>query len=110
MNEKTIIVKQGSFGSLVRGIVIGAAIGLLFAPRSGHETRDMLAQRGNEMKDQAMDMANNTRDRAQTFIDDARNKINDSMKSVTQGSGMSKRELERDVEIMEDINNPNYNL
>ncbi len=110
MNERTIIIKQGSFGSLVRGIIIGAVIGMLFAPRSGRETRDMLVQRGTEFKDQAMDVANNTRDRAQSLIDDTRNKINDSMKSVTQGSGMSKKELERDLEIMDDINNPNYNL
>jgi gas vesicle protein len=108
MNERTIIVKQGSFGSLLRGVIIGAAIGLLFAPRSGRETRDMLAQRSNTIKDKAVDMANDTRNRAQNVIDDTRNKIQDSMKNITQGSGMSKKELERDLEIMEDINNPNY--
>jgi len=110
MNEKTIIVKQGSFGSLLRGIIIGAALGLLFAPRSGRETRDMIAERGNEFKGKAADMAKDTRERAQHFIDDTRNKIDDSVKNITQGSGVSKKELERDLEIMEDINNPHYPL
>ncbi len=117
MDAKTIVVKQGSFGSFVRGMMIGAALALLFAPHSGQETRDMLTQKSGELKDKAMDMANETRDRAQNVISDARNKIQDtvksaqdSVKSVAKSSDESKAELEREVTILEDINNPNYNV
>jgi gas vesicle protein len=43
------------FGSFVLGGLLGALIGLLFAPRSGRETREMIAERGQEYLDQAMD-------------------------------------------------------
>lgn len=36
------------FGAFLLGGLIGAVLGLLFAPRSGRETRDMLADRANE--------------------------------------------------------------
>ncbi len=117
MKERTIVVKQGSFGSFLRGMMVGAVIALLFAPRSGQETRDMLNQKSGELKDRAMDMANETRDRAQNAISDAKNKIQDTVKSAqdtvksavkSSDSGESKEELEREVTILEDINNPNY--
>lgn len=114
MDEKTIIVKQGSFGSFLRGVLIGAGIALLLAPKSGRETRTMLTERGTEIKDKAVNLASDTRDRAQTVISDARNKIQDTVKSAQQGiantTDPSKQELEREVTILEDINNPNYNL
>ena len=33
------------------GAVVGVAIGLLYAPQSGAETREMLAQKASEVKD-----------------------------------------------------------
>lgn len=115
MEEKTIIIKQGSFGSFLRGMLIGGAIALLFAPRAGRETRQMLSDRSSDIKDKAVNLVNDTRDRAQTVINDARNKVDDTMKSVRQGQGISNKdattsELKREVAIMEDINDPNYNL
>jgi len=36
------------FGAFLFGGLIGAVLGLLFAPRSGQETREMLAEKGQE--------------------------------------------------------------
>lgn len=115
MEEKTIVIKQGSFGSFLRGMIIGGVIALLLAPRSGRETRQMLNDKSTEIKGKATGLVNDTRDRAQSVISDARSKIEDTMKNVKEGADTSTqndtvRELKRELEITEDINNPNYPL
>ena len=48
---------NGNFSGLVVGTLVGAAVGagvaLLCAPRSGEETREMLADKARELKDRA---------------------------------------------------------
>ncbi len=114
MEERTIIIKQGSFGSFLRGLAVGAVIALLFAPRSGEDTRSMLKDRGMQVRDQAMDIAKDIPNRAQGYMQDARNKINETIQGVKQSaqdaSGDSNKELKRELEIMEEVNNPNYNV
>ena len=44
------------FGAFLLGGMVGAVLGLLFAPRSGKETRDMLAERADEYWGQAGDL------------------------------------------------------
>lgn len=51
------------FGAFVLGGLVGALIGMLFAPRSGKETREMLAERGQEYLDSAMDVYDDGRDK-----------------------------------------------
>lgn len=115
MEEKMIVIKQGGgFGTFLRGAIIGAAVALLFAPRSGRETRSMLSERSSEMYDKARYIAQDTRDRATTVVSDARNKIEDTIQGVKQGvtntQEKASKDLKREVEIMEDMNNPHYNL
>lgn len=110
MDEKTIIVKQGSFGSFVRGLVVGVGLAMLFAPRSGEQTRQMLNERGTDIKDRAVNIAKDTRDRAQGYIHEARSKIEDTVKGSKEGLEESNKELKRELNIMEDVNNPHYNL
>lgn len=47
-NSKIVIAALG-------GAIIGAGIALLFAPASGKETRDMIAEKANEAKDAVAD-------------------------------------------------------
>jgi gas vesicle protein len=44
------------FGSFLLGGLVGVVLGLLFAPRSGAETREMLTDRANEYWGQANEM------------------------------------------------------
>ena len=51
--------KQCNIGGTVVAFAVGAAVGaglaLLFAPRSGRETRELLARRAGDLRDKAVD-------------------------------------------------------
>ena len=64
---------KGSFSAFLAGLGIGVGIGMLFAPKTGAETRqqiktkagegkEYLKQRGSELKDQANDLIEKGRD------------------------------------------------
>jgi len=48
---------------------IGAVIALLFAPRSGRETREIIAQRAAESKERVLTTSRNVGDKVSTYID-----------------------------------------
>jgi gas vesicle protein len=81
MENREIIVKRNSFGSLLSGFLIGgmigAAVALLAAPQSGMETRAMIGDRANELRDRATNIASDTRDRATKVIASARDQATD---------------------------------
>ncbi len=81
MQNREIIIKRGSFGSLLSGFIIGGLIGagvaLLSAPQSGAETRAMLGDEASQMRDTAMQAASDTRDRAGKMISNARDQATD---------------------------------
>lgn len=41
----------GFMGGLILGVILGAILALLFAPKSGHETREMVSQTVTDLKD-----------------------------------------------------------
>src|SRR5260221_12293091 len=51
------------------GLGIGALIGILFAPKSGEETREYLAQKADEGKEYAQKKARELRERAEDLVD-----------------------------------------
>jgi gas vesicle protein len=51
------------------GLGIGALIGILFAPKSGEETRDYLASKAEEGRDYAQKKARELRERAEDLIE-----------------------------------------
>ena len=51
------------------GSGIGAIIALLFAPRSGRETRDMIAQRTAENKERLSTTGRNVSEKVTTYIE-----------------------------------------
>lgn len=114
MDERTIIIKKGSGGSLLTGMLIGAGLALLFAPHAGAETRTMLGEKGLEIRDKATEIARDTRERAQQSLMDARNKMQEKMRSMKEGASMAAenetKQLKKEMEIMEEINNPSFPL
>jgi gas vesicle protein len=51
------------------GLGIGALVGILFAPKSGDETRDYLSSKADEGRDYAQKKARELRERAEDLIE-----------------------------------------
>lgn len=47
----------GFFAGIVVGAMIGVALGFLFAPRAGAETRDVLRKKASEVKGKASELS-----------------------------------------------------
>ncbi len=78
--ENSTISKLGYF--LVGG-GIGAIIALLFAPRSGRETRDMIAQRAVESKERLTSASRNVSDKVSTYIDKGKDLVNTQKEQIS---------------------------
>jgi gas vesicle protein len=63
------------FAYLLVGLGIGAAIGLLFAPKSGEETRDLIAEKGRDGAQWVTDRSNELSKAVQSAAKDAGRKM-----------------------------------
>ncbi|HVN21316.1 MAG TPA: YtxH domain-containing protein [Dongiaceae bacterium] len=65
-----------SFVWFLAGLGLGALAGILYAPRSGSETRDQLRARAEEGKEYVRSRAREARDQAQQWADRGREVVN----------------------------------
>lgn len=57
------------FGWFLAGLGIGAAIGMLYAPKSGQETREDLRRRAEDGRDYVVNRAKEAREQASKLVD-----------------------------------------
>lgn len=55
---------------------IGAVIALLFAPRSGRETREIIAQRAAESRERVLSTSRNVGEKVSTYIEKGKEVVN----------------------------------
>jgi gas vesicle protein len=67
---------SNSFGWFLAGIGLGALVGVLYAPRSGSETRDVLRARAEEGRDYMRTRAREARSQASDWVDRGRDVVN----------------------------------
>jgi gas vesicle protein len=71
------------------GLGVGALVGVLFAPKSGEETRDFLSKKADEGRDYAQRKAKELRERADDLIErgkEVANRQKDSINAAVEGA------------------------
>jgi gas vesicle protein len=67
---------SNSFLWFLAGLGIGAVAGVLYAPRSGNETREALRSRAEEGRDYVRSRARDVRSQAEEWVDRGRDVLN----------------------------------
>jgi gas vesicle protein len=67
---------SNSFVWFLAGLGLGALAGVLYAPRSGSETREVLRARAEEGRDYVRNRAREARDQASQWADKGRDVVN----------------------------------
>jgi gas vesicle protein len=116
-DEPYVVIEksEGSTGSFLLGLALGAGVALLFAPRSGQETRRDLNRRATRVRDAAQgvaeDLTESVRDRfhearqqVEERIDSARHAVEVKRQQVTQAvqagraaAAQAREDLERRI-------------
>lgn len=65
------------------GLGVGALVGILFAPKSGEETREFLSQKADEGRDYAQKKARELRERADDLIERGKEVASRQKESIT---------------------------
>ena len=69
---------------LLAGIGIGTIVGILVAPRPGHETREFLTQRADEARQRAQQKARELRERADDLLQRGREVLSEQLERGRQ--------------------------
>lgn len=64
-----------NLGFFLAGLGVGAVLALLFAPQSGKETRDLIAQRANEGRDFMASKTKELRSQAEDLVEKGKERI-----------------------------------
>jgi gas vesicle protein len=65
-----------SFLWFLAGLGVGAVVGVLYAPRSGDETREVLRSKAQEGRERVRQQARRAREQASDFMDRGREVLN----------------------------------
>lgn len=78
------------------GLGIGALIGLLFAPKSGEETREYLSQKADEGREFAQKKAKELRERAEDLIERGKEVATRQRESITAAVDAGREAYQRE--------------
>lgn len=78
------------------GLGIGALVGILFAPKSGEETRDYLSQRAEEGKEYAQRKARELRERAEDLVERGKQVASKQRESISAAVDAGREAYQRE--------------
>jgi gas vesicle protein len=81
------------------GLGIGALIGILFAPKSGEETRDYLSSKADEGRDYAQKKARELRERAEDLLERSREIMARQKDAVSSAVEAGKETYKREANL-----------
>lgn len=89
---------EPGIGTLLMGIAIGAGIALLFAPKTGEETRRDLQRRARKVSDQAQDLVSEVTGSVSQTIQSAREKVETRIDSTRSAVELKRRQVSNAVD------------
>lgn len=96
MSENNVGSKVSFF---LVGLGIGALIGILFAPKSGEDTREYLSSKADEGREFAQRKARELRDRAEDLIERSKEIMAKQKEAVTSAIDAGKETYKRESKI-----------
>jgi gas vesicle protein len=94
-DERYVVIERSEpgIGSFILGLAVGAGIALLFAPRSGEETRRDLQKRAKRVGDKAQDFVSEMTDSVSQTINSAKEKVENRIDSTRHAVELKKRQV-----------------
>ncbi|MGA9980454.1 MAG: YtxH domain-containing protein [Candidatus Sulfotelmatobacter sp.] len=93
---------SNSFAWFLAGLGLGAVVGVLYAPRSGTETREVLRARAEEGRDFVRNRAREAREQAAEWADRGRDVVNqqkEQFRSAYEAGRQAYREATTDTGV-----------
>jgi gas vesicle protein len=89
---------NGSIGNLLLGVAIGAGVALLFAPRSGEETRGDIRRRARHAGDTVKGVAQGVTGQVVGSFESARSRVEEQIDSARTAIEIKKQQVTRAME------------
>jgi len=87
------------FSFFLVGMGIGALLGILFAPKSGEETREYLSSKADEGRDYAQKKARELRERAEDLIERSKEIMSKQKDALSSAVDAGKETYKRESKI-----------
>jgi gas vesicle protein len=87
----------GYLGCFLLGAVVGAAVALIVTPRSGRETRDLLADRGEEVAKRTQAWAGEAQSQASEWLDKSREMLEEQTQRLVSAVEAGKEAMREEI-------------
>jgi gas vesicle protein len=85
-------------GAFILGGLVGAAFALLYAPKSGRETRKDITKTARRIKKETVNLVEDAVESINDFADDVKDKVSDIIESGKDLSESAKKEILKNLE------------
>ena len=99
-DDPYVVIEQNApgVGSFIIGLAVGAGLALLFAPRSGAETRRDLQRKARQVGDQAQDLVSELTESVGNTFQSAKDKVEDRIDAARNAVELKRRQVSNAVD------------